>query len=115
MRKQGVVVHTKPEKGYSLVRVGPVSSLEVYFLPHRLIHSTEIIGVGTLIEFESRPGEKEGQRPVAWKPEIVETICGARLGNDVCQREKGHEGKHKDNESWTDADAVQYAAKLRGK
>ena len=111
MRLIGEVVHSKPEKGYSLVRVGPVESLEVYFMPHRLIHTGKRIAVGSRVEFEAAPGDKPNQRPLATKVVVLDEVCCARYGNDVCQLQKSHEGKHKDNEPWTDAEAAQFAAK----
>jgi hypothetical protein len=44
-----------------------------------------------------------------------ENLCAARIGNDVCQMERGHSGKHKDGgSSWTDIEAAQYVKKFNG-
>jgi hypothetical protein len=84
-RKIGVVVFGKPDFGWWFVRVGPPSSLEVYFLHQRFIRKGSRCELGSQVEFE--PGEpfKPGLKPTAQNAEILDE---AVLAEQILSGEK---------------------------
>jgi hypothetical protein len=71
-RKVGTVFIARPERGFYLVRVGPPSSLEKYFLHTKFIRSgTATPAVGMSVEFEPGPIRREGELPQAFHADVT--------------------------------------------
>lgn len=71
-RKVGTVFIARPERGFYLVRVGPPSSLEKYFLHTKFIRSgTATPVVGQTVEFEVGPVRRPGELPQCFHADVI--------------------------------------------
>jgi hypothetical protein len=69
-RKVGTIVHGKPQSGWWFLRVGPETSLEVYFLHASNIRSGNSCEIGMFVEFEVSPVIR-GKKPLAINADIL--------------------------------------------
>ena len=71
-RKTGVLRSWHPQRAFGIIKVGPESSLERYFLHFRAIRSGTATPVpGMSVEFEPGPTRKEGDLPQALRADII--------------------------------------------
>jgi hypothetical protein len=70
-RKIGTIVYASG-RGWWLLRVGPDSSLEIYFLHGKFIRSGKSITVGSMIAFDPGESRKPGDRPEARNADVLE-------------------------------------------
>ena len=73
-RKQGVVRSWNEQKGWGVIRVGPVSSLERYFFHVSAIRSgtaTPSIGMEAYFDTDDAADVREGQLPKAIRVDII--------------------------------------------
>src|SRR6202521_3803221 len=68
-RKSGVVEFSSG-KGWYLVRVGPPSSIEIYFLRQKFIRSGIACDIGYEVDFSAGPALNNGQRPTALNADV---------------------------------------------
>jgi hypothetical protein len=78
-RKIGTVVYASG-KNWWLLRVGPETSLETYFLHRKFILSGKTIDIGSTVSFEVGDSRKENDRPSAKNAHILEPDVQALLG-----------------------------------
>jgi cold shock CspA family protein len=72
VRKTGILRSWHPQRAFGIIRVGPESSLERYFLHFRAIRSgTATPSVGMAVEFEPGPIRNEGDLPPALRADII--------------------------------------------
>jgi cold shock CspA family protein len=72
VRKTGILRSWHPQRAFGIIKVGPESSLERYFLHVNAIRTgTATPSVGMSVEFEPGPIRKEGDLPPALKADII--------------------------------------------